>query len=136
MNPEELGRTLPNGFHDAVFKTFKVDYVSRELVIECDILIGDAGGGSYEIREGYAQGTLTLSGLQFLVIEPPDSRYSFEEGALELTSNGCVEGQEFKSTAPKLPIVPEEAFVHWFFVSNWNSLIFVSALEANFTWKE
>ncbi len=80
-------------------------------------------------------GVLTFTGLQYISIEPPHATYAFEEGPLEISYDGPVERTEFKSPIPKLPEpLSDDAFSHCFYIGNWNSFMFVGAMEAKFEW--
>jgi hypothetical protein len=132
-----LGEMHPSAsFHDAIIRTICIHYESRELWMGCTLPIGDPDAESKEAREATADGTLQFSGLLYCVLEPPDTNYAFEENGLEVSSNGSVATTKFKGPHPALPDISEEAaFVHWFFVSNWNAFLFIAATGARFVWK-
>lgn len=122
-------------FHDALIHAISLDYQARSVKMQCTILVGDPDADRVE-REANAEGILDLSGLLYCIIESPDTNYSFEEGSLDISSNGSVATTQFKKLLPALPaITNEEAFLHWFFVSNWNAMIFIAATGARFVWK-
>jgi hypothetical protein len=122
-------------FHDAMIHTLHLDYETRVLQMECTLWVGDMDAPPGPLREATADGTLTLTGLLYCVIDPPDVNSNFENGGLDITSDGSVATTKFHTPPPELPPVPDEAFVHWFFVNNWNSLIYIAATDAHFVWK-
>ena len=122
-------------FHDAKFHTVHIDYKTRILEITCTLLTGDPDAPQREQREATADGTLLLSGLLYCAIQPPDTHSDFEEDGPDISSNGSVATTQFKSPLPALPVVPNDAFVHWFFATNWNAFLFVAATDARFLWK-
>ncbi|MBW3635663.1 MAG: hypothetical protein KY445_04235, partial [Armatimonadetes bacterium] len=63
----------------------------------------------------------------------PDEASSYEENTLDISSNGSV--FEVEANWPHFPSdLPELAFVHFFYVNNWNKCLFISATQARFEW--
>ena len=122
---------LPNGFHDALIKRISVDYAERKIVISIAILTGVPDAATEQERESYADAILTVSDFLFCVIQPPDTQYAFKlDGPLSVDSgSGNPEGVAF------LENIPPDAFVHWFFVNEWNSFIYIAAREAHLEMK-
>ena len=58
-------------FHDAELLSVFVDYAAAELVAVWLICVGNPDAGDGASRERRRQGRLTLSGLTFWVVEPP-----------------------------------------------------------------
>ena len=79
MTLNELAETLPNGFHDSRVVTIMVDYARRELRFGMRIWVGDLYSPDEIEREAYRTAVVTLSGLLFCVIEPPDPRYPYRD---------------------------------------------------------
>ena len=131
MTLEELARTLPNGFHDAEFRTVLLDYGRRRVLIDVSVWIGDMDA-KFAPREGYRDGELVIDGLHFVVIEPPDPRYPFAENT-SLCVAGC--SPPSKSDFASVSALPAGCFASRFFVNEWNSFIHVAARGANLTWK-
>ncbi len=122
-------------FHDALIETIHLDYLEREAQLECRLFVGDPDAATREEREQTAHGRLTLTGLLYFVIEPPDDSARFEQGALNVSDDGPVATMPFKAPIPKLPTdLPEAAFVHCFYVNHFNAYIFVAATGARFEW--
>jgi hypothetical protein len=130
MTLEELENTLPNGLHDAEVQRMSVDYGHRSLVLELVVWIGSMDDPP-ESREAYKTGRLEISGLVFLVMEPPDARYPYRiESRLTLDS---VDPR--KSLNPELlASLPGDAFCHSFFVFQWNTCMHLAGKHAEMTW--
>lgn len=130
MTLEEISDSLPNGFHDAQIKKLNLDYVNREATFDLEIWIGTDSSTKGEERDAYREARLTLSQLLFCVVEPPDPNYPYQEGKpLWVDAGSSLPTQT--STSIRLPEpLPEGAFIHWFFVNNWNAFIHVAAENA------
>ena len=134
MTPEDLGRTLPNGFHDAQVTSLCIDFAQREVAIKINVWVGDCSSRSLDVREAYRPGLLTLSGLLYCSIEPPDPRYPYRDGGAITIDAGTVESLVVTPSA-KLPGgAPDGAWTHWFFVKEWNAFVYISARAASLTW--
>jgi hypothetical protein len=81
----ELARRLPNGFHDAQVSACTLDFVRRTVVFELQVWMGDDTD-----RERYRSARLSVSGLAYCAIDPPDPGYPFAERA-PLGSDGVVD---------------------------------------------
>lgn len=130
MTLEEVAASLPNGFHDAYIKGISTDYVTGTASFDLQLWVGDDSAEREEEREVYRAARLTLSDLLFCVIEPPDPRYPYYD-----KKTLWVDGGPWNSASPSPSIqlprpLPENSFVYWFFVNNWNSFIYVSAMAA------
>ena len=133
MTIEEIEQTLPNGFHDASLEKLNVDYDKREAKLEILVDVGDPESPREELKETNRKGILTLSGLLFCVIEPPDSRYPYQKAkGLWLSGTGLVESAKLSTKLPE-PL-PKGVFANYFFVRDWNSFIIVAAADARFDW--
>jgi hypothetical protein len=84
---EELENTLPNGLHDAEVHKISVDYQESTLTLDLAVWTGDIEDPPTQ-RKAYRTGRLELSGLVFLVMEPPDPKYPFKD-AKRLKIDGC-----------------------------------------------
>ena len=131
MTLDELDQTLPNGFHDSEIRSLRVDYLKRRVALELAVWLGDMERKDAP-REAYRDGELTLDGLQFLAIEPPDPRYPFaEHNPLRVDLTGGAS----KSEVPAVGRIATDCFVASFFVVDWNSHIHVAARNATIEWK-
>lgn len=135
MTIEEIEKTLPNGFHDASLEKLNIHYDTREAELEMLVDVGNPDAPSEEAREGTRKGVLTLTSFLFCVIEPPDSRSSYQEvRGLWIADSGPAISTKL---ATKLPgPLPKGAFAHYFFINDWNSFIFIAAEDARFEWKK
>jgi hypothetical protein len=134
MKLDELAQALPNGFHDSRLASIRIDYDRRELTLDIEVWIGEMDADDLASRETYRPAVLTLYGLEFCAIEPPDP--SSRHLGRELT----IDTGDLKSLPPlataNLPVpVSDTAFTNWIFVSQWNAFIYVSANEARLDWK-
>lgn len=131
MTLMELSRTLPIGFHDGKIGKISIDYMKMEADFEVRVWVGDLHSKVDEVREEYRFGNLKLTGLQFLVIEAPDTTHNFaaprriDVDMYDIEPNDKVELPE-----PKDP----NAFVTMIYVGSWNKCIYVSALNAEIKW--
>ena len=114
-------------FHDSQITKIHLDYLKREAVFECLLCAEDV-----EDKDWHS-GRLIFNGLLFFISEIPDETYAYEDGALEISGHGSV--FEVEGNWPQFPIdLLEAAFVHCFYVCNWNRCLFVAATEARFEW--
>jgi hypothetical protein len=117
----ELERALPNGFHDALLRSFRVDLLQRRLAFDLDIWIDDPEKGTFD--EGYRRALLEVGVSGCFSVEAPDPRYSGRDPGpvrVDLSFERCA------SEAG-----PEKAR---FFVNEWNSFITVEVHGALLTW--
>ena len=119
--------------HDSTITTIFIDYAARTAIFTIEMNVGNIEVESE--REKRATGTLTFEQLQYFVAEPPDGRHNFENSeGLTVSADGSLQDTKFKTALPILPAVDEDAFVHWFYIDQLNSFIFISAKNAVFTW--
>lgn len=82
-------------------------------------------------REARRPARITLSGLVFCVIDPPDARDPFDAARAPRIDAGPGE----PSTARlALPPLPEGAFLAWIFVADWNAFIRIAARDTALEW--
>jgi hypothetical protein len=80
-------------------------------------------------RERHRRARLELFGLGYLIVEQPDPRYGpLTKSPVQL--DACAADDD----ADRLRRVPEGGFAGRFFITDWNSFIHFSALEARLTW--
>ncbi len=129
MTLEELENTLPNGLHDAEVERIEVDYQRRRVALDLAVWVGNMDDPP-ERREAYKKGRIEISGLLFLVMEPPDSRYPFK--ASDLRIDGC---DMSKNLDPELlKALPGDAFVRSLWVNEWNAFMHIAARDAGIAW--
>jgi hypothetical protein len=130
MTLEELENTLPNGLHDAEVKAIAVDYETASVTLRVDIWVGSMDDPR-DKREAYKSGHLEITGLIFLVMEPPDSGYAYKNGP-ELIIDAVGVGKGLDTEL--LKTVPIGAFVRTFWVNQWNACMHVAASNAEIQW--
>jgi hypothetical protein len=132
MTIDDIARTLPNGFHDAEVSTITLNYSADEAVLRMDVWIGDLYSTSCET---YRTACLTLSGLIFCVIEPPNTPGEIRGREPLCIDTGSVESLS-NPPETKLPSESiEGSFTNWIYVRHWNSFIYISAEEARLDWE-
>jgi len=131
MTLEELENTTPNGLHDSEVKRISVHYERRNLVLDLSVWVGDMGDAP-ERREAYRRARIEISGLLFLVMEPPDPNYPF--AARDLTIDGCDLSKNLDSKL--LDSLPADAFFGSLWVSQWNAFIHIAARGAQISWND
>ncbi|MBI2413957.1 MAG: hypothetical protein HYV24_12205 [Deltaproteobacteria bacterium] len=135
MTIEQIERGLPNGFHDAKLKRIDIDYEKREAKLDLQASIGNPESEDEKLRDTYRSCRLILSGFIFCIIEPPDTRYQYKEvSLLWITDSGSVSPAMILTKFPYQ--LQKGAFVHYFFVNDWNAFIYLSAMDARFEWCE
>ena len=127
---EELENTLPNGLHDAEVRRLIVDYQERTLTLDAEVWIGDMDDPP-ERREAYRDCQIKMTGLVFVVMEPPDARYPYRVSG-KLTVDTTDARQTLDDELIKS--LPERAFFRSFWVGEWNNCIHVAAETAELTW--
>ena len=129
MTLKDLEDTLPNGLHDAEVRSIHVDYQRRRLTLDVDVWVGTMDDPP-EQREAYKNGQLDISGLIFLVMEPPCAGYRVSS---EITIDSV---DEEKSVSRELSrSVPAGAFCHSFFVFEWNTCMYFAGTNVEMIWK-
>lgn len=134
MTLTELSRTLPHGFHDAQLHSMSVDYISRQAELHFGIFVGLApltAEGDNTFRIIYQRACVKLSGVQYLIAGPPQDAYD-PDSAPMVTS----EGEGPLTDSAKLPDLEQaSAFRYWFWVSQWQSPVYVAATDARLEWE-
>lgn len=133
MREIDISEVVGIWFHDVRVSRVKIDYVRREVELDCVIPVGWWNSDNPEGQVGKERrGALLFTGLQYLVVEPPDSRYPYEDSeGIEITDAGLVTLEKFDLS--RLPTdLPEDAFIQYFFVNEWNACILVAATGASF----
>lgn len=119
-------------FHDVTINDINIDYIHKEVSMNCTIPIGLWNSPNrFNISGGELRGNLVLSGLQYIVIEPPDIDNGFYDcDGIEITSEGSVTSERILSKLPQ--DLPDDAFLQYFFVTEWNACIYVAATDIRF----
>jgi hypothetical protein len=132
-----LDRKFPHAsFHDALLNRLTLDYLLRTATFDMELCVGNPESESAEEREAHAKGVLSFKNFIFCTIEAPDPGYNFmDEGGLWITSDGPISKLKGDICSDLMDKVPKDAFAHYFFNSDWNSFIYISAYSAEFKWK-
>jgi len=56
-----------------------IDYVNQQVRLSLSVWCGDLSSEDRKIREAYKDGELSLSGLLYWVVEPPDPSYDYAQ---------------------------------------------------------
>jgi hypothetical protein len=129
MTIEELLSRTPNGVHDAYLLNLDVDYRKAALRLVLKWWIGDLHSEIEEERERCQEGTLTVHGLQYLVIESPGAVAGYEEPSY---IDGFVTRPQ-DITRTSLPSIADDAFRYSIFVGDWNSFLHFAGTSAEVT---
>lgn len=136
MTLDEIARLLPNGFHDAQLMTVKIDYCRHELCLGMKIWVGNLATSSGDVHEIYRAAVVTLSGLLFCVIEPPDPQYPYREADALTIDAGSITSLPTPAAAPLPSESHKDSFTNWIFVQEWNAFLYVSATGASLAWDD
>jgi len=132
MKLEDIENTLPHGFHDALLLKVMIDYTKREAIFSFSICTGDVLSEDKEKRETRREGQLKLRDLVFCVIQAPDPKYPYLGSKHLMVDSGSASSVNLPEVSQLSTLIPDGAFFHWFFVSQWNSFIYVAAMDAQF----
>jgi thiamine pyrophosphokinase len=133
MNIEDIEKTLPNGFHDAILQRLNIDYINKIVELDLNVWVGDLNSKNENIREEYKKMRLKLKRFLFFIIEKPDHTYPYSSGQELMIDMGKISSLKERHNLKNLmQSIPKEAFAYWIFISQWNSFIYFSALDAEF----
>lgn len=139
MRKIDISDLLGMWFHDVNISRIAIDYVKKQVELEFSIPVGFWNSPNrFGITDGEVKGTLVLTGLLYLVIDPPDNGpCNLDYEGIEITYDGSAttESSTEKSLVDIAGLprdLPEEAFIHWFWVNDWNSNIYVAAMGLHF----
>jgi len=129
-------------FHDATLTRLEVDYLARRATFSLRVWVGDPDAEERSMRQISRTGKLVVTGLLFCALDPPDRRCLYEYpqglvglGGLWIADDGEVTEEQPAGAASKLPLpLPSDAFLHYFFLNDWNSFIYIAGREATFQW--
>jgi hypothetical protein len=143
---DDLEKNTGICLHDAILLKMDIDYENRELHLKLRIYVHGPEDPDDAI---YRTAVVTLSGLFFCVIEPPDSRIAriqsgelvYDHGTpyVEFANLTIVDSVSVKDSREpptiKLPETESEgAFTNCIFVREWNASMWISAIEASLIW--
>jgi hypothetical protein len=134
MKIEELERSLPNGFHDAVLHSFAVVLERQQAEFVIEVSIGTPADPPVECNR-YRAARLVLTGIGYFAVDPPGPGASI--GGSHASMIDLVEADP--ATSAQAPL---DGFSARFFVSDWNAVaerVIVSrmpgGLDANDTFR-
>ncbi len=127
MTIQELEQTLPNGFHDAVLKSYEINIQKNVARFRLEIWVNDQESPTIQTDEKCRSGVLELNGLEYFVVDAPDKNYTDRHrGDIDLCD--------------PLPDYPEERkkakFRARFYSSSTNSFFHFAADDARFTYED
>ena len=123
MTIRDIEAELPWGFHDAYLERLEIDWMRRAVTADIRVMMS-------ERQDFDRRGRLSVSGLAFVVIDPPVQAGDWEDGIWidsdEISTTGSVD----------VPTVPSGYFLHRFFAHSMGASIFICARGATFDWLE
>ena len=125
----------PHGtFHDSTIERVEIDYRNKTARFQIQICTGDPEATEPELRESSKLGFLLITGLLFIAMDPPDERYPFQSSdGLWISDDEIIPGVT-KGTESLPKNLPPNASTYRFFVSEWNSFIYIAAEHFSFEW--
>lgn len=125
----EIDESLPHGFHDSNLRRIDFDCVEFKLTLHLDIWIGDTNSKSEDEQALHRPAVLTVTGLRFLIIDPP-KQLCRQTGGLDIDAGP---GQPSTSKIETNPL-EDNVFLYWVFFSGWNSFMRLAGCDANLEW--
>ncbi len=129
MTREQILTMLPNGFHDAVLHALHLNLPKEEAQLEFEFLVGIPDAETEAGRAAMRPGTLRLTGVTSMLVEPPvaGSEFSMDDGAYVDGGFGVYPGE---------PEPPDDGLVRlWFYSSTWNSRRMFTAKGCELEWE-
>src|SRR5882724_8050538 len=75
MDIFSLESTMHSGFHDALLHNFSFDLMTRKVRFRLEVCVGDPTSEDPDLRDAYRHAELALTGVRYLIIDPPDEKY-------------------------------------------------------------
>jgi hypothetical protein len=124
-----LESELPNGLHDALLHSIVFDIVCQSAEFVLDIWVGNTDSSVEAEREAYRRAMLKLTGLAYLVIEPPGP------GCSPLSASPVrIDTSEPDPTLQIARVALAPGIAGRFFVSEWNCFIHFAARDVSLQW--
>jgi len=128
MTLQEIENKLPNGLHDAQLQRLTLDLARSTLTLEVDVDSSVPAAGEEEGDPTRAK--ITVTGLCYLKLDPPDVLNPYAIGTASLIDTGddpVQKGLVDNEVASKLP---RGSFLHWIYLNGWNAIMVVGGKEA------
>jgi len=133
MTLDELDRSLLNGFHDAEISSVEIDYGKATAKLHVWFWTGSTDDARAD-RETYERAVVTVRGLCFFTIDPPDPNYRFlTEGDPIVVSGDPAKPDHLPALLSLMAKLPKDAWCYRLFVTDWNSFIHVAGRDAELT---
>lgn len=132
MTIEDIDKNLPNGLHDSRLIELHIDYINKECMLTLNIDISNIGDSNNANKPNYSKGMLKFSGLLFYIIEPPHFLYLPNDG-LWISDTGLVTIKDVYNKKTSIQ-VPDDSFIYYLFINNWNAFIYICASNVSFDW--
>lgn len=126
MTLADLARDLPGSLHDASLQSLTIDYSKRRAVFGLSVDIGDPDADNPVERDLFRSAALVISDLAWCIVEPPAAP-GVRDGEVWINAGLLSELPQ----PPRLPPIPDGAFVWWIFVQDWNAFIYVAGSRAS-----
>lgn len=134
MTLDELVQTLPNGFHDMQVCSVELDYLAGTAKLNVQLLVGWPQDPEPE-RQEYQGAVLTINGLCFWSMDPPDPSYPFlPDGEPIMASGYSAKLDDLPSLAKLSAKFPAGVWIYDLFVQDWNAYIRFAARDAEVSW--
>jgi hypothetical protein len=133
MTLAEIEKQLPNGLHDADLKAFAVDLANGKLILEIDVDYSSAEPPAADLDLHTVK--ITVTGLCYFKIDPPDLLNGYAVAAASDIDAGDDPVQKFLVDAAVAKRLPQGSFLHWIFLSAWNSIMVIGGMDARITEK-
>jgi hypothetical protein len=132
MTFEELEREYPNGFVDARISEVRIDYAQRTATLQLNMRANSPDSAE---RDVYSTAVLTIQGLYYLSIDPPDVDHLFGPVRRVITVDGLPEhAWNFPQFGCAQSRLRGGGFYCRFFVHDWNSFIHIGAADCEIVW--
>jgi hypothetical protein len=130
MTFDEWDHELPNGFHDARISNIEIDYVRGLMTLKMGLLT--------EVEQGEvdhcAEAVVLVSGLQFCSIGAPFATYPYQKRAAITVSGDPAKSDHLPELNGLTATFPKNTTCYRFFVHDWNSFIYIAAVDVQVRW--
>jgi hypothetical protein len=134
MTLDEIDHLPPNGFHDGLLSAIELDYKNARATLHLDLCVGWPDDPESE-RSVYQKAVVTVTGLFFCAIQPPDPNYPFvPDGSLTWLDGDPAKPDHLPSLPELMKKAPDGTWAYRFFMGDWNSFIYIAARDAALEW--